>query len=244
MIKTISNSIEKSIRRRFGDKTRLLALIGSGNTDDFDSLSDLDYLLILDRFSAEDLQFIASIRDNVTKKYKIQIDIKTYTTTEFKASKKYQIGILHAWTQQMILDGKISIIYQNKINVERKKVDKKSRMIIPMSYFIDKLRKYLSIEKVYLRGKVKTPDEKDTFKVLSSCCFCIAKFFLYCQGTMAFSRSEIIGGMKKIKTDYRMLTILDTMRKSKKYRLSNKMKNEILCFAESLYQSVLKDVDK
>lgn len=244
MIKMISNSIEKNIRRRFGDKTRLLVLIGSGNTDDFDSLSDLDYLLILDRFSAEDLQFIASIRDNVTKKYKIQIDIKPYTTTEFKASEKYPIGILHAWTQQMILDGRISIIYQDKIKFERKKVDKKSSMIIPMNYFIDKLRKYLSIEKVYLRGKVKIPGRRDTFKVLSSCCFCIAKFFLYYKGIMAFSHSEIIEGMKKIRADYRMLTILNTMRKSKKYRLSDKMKNEILYFAESLYQSVLKDVDK
>ncbi len=244
MIKTISNSIEKRICRRFGDKTRLLALIGSGNTDDFDQLSDLDYLLILDRFSAGDLQFIASIRDNVTKKYKIPIDIKPYTTAEFKVSKKYPIGILHAWMQQMILDGNISIIYQNKIKFAREKADKQLNTIIPMNYFIDKMRKYLSLEKVHLRGKLKTPDIEDTFKVLSSCCFCIAKFFLFYKGIMAFSRSEIIGGMKKIRGDHRMLTILNNMRTSKKYHLSNKMKNEILYFSESLYLSVLKDVDK
>lgn len=179
MIKTISNSIKRKIIRRFGNKTRLLALIGSGNSDDFDSLSDLDYLLILDSFSTDDLRFIAAVRDEIAKKNQIPIDIKAYTIPEWIASEKYPIGILHAWTIQMMIDGKITIIFQDKIILKEKKMDIRLSTVIAMNYFMDKLRKYLSVEKVYLRGKIKKPNNTDSFKVLTSCCFCIAKFFLF-----------------------------------------------------------------
>ena len=79
IIKMISHSVTKEVIKQFGKKVRLIALIGSGNTDDFDLLSDIDYVLVLDSFSADDLKFISSLRDELSAKNDIPIDIKLYT---------------------------------------------------------------------------------------------------------------------------------------------------------------------
>lgn len=238
----ISHSVTKEVIKQFGKKVRLIALIGSGNTDDFDLLSDIDYVLVLDSFSADDLKFISSLRDELSAKNDIPIDIKLYTVLELKAAKKYPIGVFHAWTLHMILKDRISIFYQNKIKLSPFNGDERLSAIISVNYFIDKLKKYLSIEKTYLRGKITIPNNKEAFKVINSCCFCIAKFFLYYEGVSVFSRGEIINGIRKMKISPKILVDLDNFRKSKKYEINRKTRNKIVEFCNLLYSRLLKEV--
>jgi len=198
------NLINLSISH-LGNNLKAIFMFGSGNNkyEFIQGLSDLDFIYILEKIDYNELQLLKSIRINATELYKTKIDIKPFTTSEFKASikEKGSFEFFTGWGLEMIKSGKQKCLYNSgdinlnyNINSDRIKKDALDRA----HYYITKLRKiFYSNEKRILRGQITNLDELDILKITSSAIKNVLTFSLAYRGIITDSYEEIIKYIKK-----------------------------------------------
>ena len=109
--------------------------------------------------------------------------------------------------------------------------------IIAASYFFDKLKRYFTKEKIYLRGNIGKRSDLELFKAVSSATFCIAKFNLASKGIFVFKKEEILKEYRTKKDAFNTLNELYLARK--KNKITNNLMDNCFLLSQKLYEELL-----
>ena len=244
-LEIILNEIIEVSKNTLKNNLNTIIMFGSGNnlTDFIEGLSDLDFIYILENINIDTLKQISFIRESLTNKYNIQIDIKPFTASEFKASLKGKgsFEFFTGWGLKAIKLGEQRCLYDSgkfKLNYNLTEERLKKDSLDRAHYYITKLRKiFYSNKKILLRGEEKQLDEQDKLKLISSSIKNVLVFCLAYKGIFVNSYSDVLKYSKEIFGDVSVIEYLFNLKKKKIY--NSEIISDSYNFIEILYKEMI-----
>jgi hypothetical protein len=198
---TLATQYAIDLVKKLKSNLLMVSTIGSANlVEDFiPGLSDIDFIIILEKTDFLSLNTIFDITTNHQETSKILLDVRVYS--KYEAESIVKIGALDAlnpWIESRIKEGRFKT-YFRKGDYALPTINKrKEGLVLSMQFFMNKLRRYLHTRGFYLRGANVMPTDAELKKTVIGSCFCISKFYLEMHGIRAVTQKEIINQMKKI----------------------------------------------